>query len=432
MGMTLVEKLMARCAGEKRVKPGDEVTLEADRFLLGESDFYDLVVATRKQGMDKPARADRMAVALDQYMGDPDEARMERMQVVREYTRKWNIRPYYELGRGGIEPVLYPDGGLARPGDLVVTRNSELLSCGALGALALRIGRDEMFAAAHTGKIRVEVPNTVRLVFKGTPDPWLRGKDLGLYAYGLLRDRELQGKTVEFTGELLLQMDVAERLALASFARNLGARNMLIEPDEKTCVFTRARSDQHFDAVENDRNALFSEIIELNVSGLKPQAASPFQEDPVFPASKSRDLRIRQVILGTGGNGRMEDLRTAAALLREYRVKGNVRIVVIPGSQQVYLHAMEEGLMQIFVRSGALVGPPSSRFADQCHRMGLAPGERCISTSARFYEATEIPDGAEIIYANPAVAVASAVLGCLAEPFEMMRTVKRKPTGLTG
>ncbi len=433
MGMTLTEKILAAHAGLDEVVPGQEISVKVDRIFLEEESFSRVLEdpACSREGA-VPSGPERIVVAIDQSVGSCDPGRGDRVRRIRKVAGEWRIHPLYDLGRGGFENVIFPDGGLVRPGDLLVIGNGQRVGFGALGALAFRLEGEALVEAVCKGRITLKVPGTVRLVFRGKLNAWVGGKDLALEAFGLMGRSGAAGKVLEFSGEGVKNLEVAERLALAAFASNLEAVHILIEPDEKTRVFSSARCDRPFHFRTSDRDAGLDDILEIDAATIEPRLGIPFQPERVLSVSKARNMDISQVIIGTGGNGRIEDFRTAAMLLREYRIRRYIRLIVIPGSQQVYLHAMEEGLMQIFLRNGAHIGPPSSRYTDQCHLSGLAPDERCLTTSGKLYPVGDGGAGGEILYCNPAIAAASAVMGRVADPFEMMRIMKRKPTGIIG
>jgi len=430
MGMTLVEKIIAHHAGLDHLDPGQKVEVKVDRFLLRDHDFYKIVKAAIDQGLDKPPNNhQKIAVAIDQFISGKDHD-PGRISLIREYSNRWYIYNLYELGKGGIENNIFPDGGLVRPGDLIVTGDGSLRCLGALGALVFPLDTEAILRALFDGMITVEVPETIRVEFKGAVKRWVGGKDLAFKAMNILEQENICGKAIEFCGEGIKGLDIPERLAFCSSAINMEVDHLLVEPDEKTRIFARARSDRFFRGCRNEDEACFKRVVECECANLDPLVVYPFRNKKICKVLSVDKQRVDQVIIGGDGNGRIEDLRKAAALLREYRAKKRVRIIVIPGSQQVLLHAMEEGLIQIFVRAGAHIGPPSHRYTDQCHFQGISKGEVCLSTSGRFYSADEIGEDKEIIYCNPEVAAVSAVLGFISDPYEMLRTVKRMPTGI--
>ena len=429
MGMTLAEKIMAAHGGGGRAEPGLEVELSADRILLGERTVHRLLEEVRRSGREGAGGegASRVVALLDQFLGPLDGDRKTSFRELRTFARRLGFLHLYGMGRGGIEAVLYADGGMGVPGALLVADDPVSGLLGALGALVVVPTKAGLMGAVRTGGVSVQVPETFRVILRGKPGPWVGGKDLAIELYSLLGPRGASGRCLEITGEAVDHLPVHQRLALAAFAVNTGARHVLFEPDEKTITFARARSDTPFRPVHGDPDAFVADVVELDVGSMEPRVALGPRPEEVRPVPKARDLRLDQVVIGGNGNGRIEDLRAAAALLREYRVNPNVRLVLVPGSQQVLLHAMEEGLVQVFLKNGAHLAPPSSYYFDLCHRSGLGPGERCLTTAARIYPEEE---GVEILYANPEVAAASAVMGHVADPFEMFRAVKRKSTGL--
>lgn len=433
MGMTLIEKLVCKHAEIDAVAPGDQVSLRVNRYLFGEKGFFDLIQRAARARSKRPRTAGAIIVGIDQMVGIFDEARLERLEKIQEVARKWRIQRLYEWGEGGIETVLFIDGGLIRPGDLVAGGSAHMGAFGCLGALALHTDGKALFKAVMKGRYPLEVPETVRLVFHGAPGHWVNGKDFAIQALGIIEPGRLAGKAVEITGEAVRELDMPDRLALAAFAVHLGGCTILVEVDEKTEAFARARSDRYFKTLKSDPDASFAEEIDIDVDGLEPQIYLPSREERVIKVSRAENLKVDHVVIGTGGNGRIEDLRIAAGLLREHQINRNVHLVLIPGSQQVYLHAMEEGLIQLLMHTGTHIGLPSNIYSDLCHINAIVSEDcLCLSTAERIYGPQEIRAGQEVIYCNPAVAAASAVMGRVSAPFEMMRVVKRAPTGLIG
>ena len=348
MGMTLAEKIMAAHGGGGRAEPGLEVELSADRILLGERTVHRLLEEVRRSGREGAGGegASRVVALLDQFLGPLDGDRKTSFRELRTFARRLGFLHLYGMGRGGIEAVLYADGGMGVPGALLVADDPVSGLLGALGALVVVPTKAGLMGAVRTGGVSVQVPETFRVILRGKPGPWVGGKDLAIELYSLLGPRGASGRCLEITGEAVDHLPVHQRLALAAFAVNTGARHVLFEPDEKTITFARARSDTPFRPVHGDPDAFVADVVELDVGSMEPRVALGPRPEEVRPVPKARDLRLDQVVIGGNGNGRIEDLRAAAALLREYRVNPNVRLVLVPGSQQVLLHAMEEGLVQ--------------------------------------------------------------------------------------
>ncbi len=435
MGMTIAEKIIALRAGLDSVEPGQRVTVEVDRFLLSEPDLFGVLSLARSMGRTELTKESaRVVAALDPYIGmsaDGSGARAEAMCRIRLDWRSWGIGKLYDFENGGFGSLIFCDGGHVVPGSVVAVCRERYRSFGAVGALPVVLDVHSILEAMDSGKAAIDVPETVRVVVNGSLPHWSGGKDIALHAIGVLRQEMVRGRAVEFSGDAIKGLDLHQRLALTAFASNLCAQHVIVEPDHKTDVFIRARTDRYSQGIRCDEDAQYHEIIEIDASSIEPQVMIPPKDGVrVLKVSKTRDLKVHQVVIGTGGNGRIEDLRTAAALLREYQVSNRVKLVLVPGSQHVYMHAMEEGLIQIFLRSGAHVTPPSEHYSNQCHLMGIIEGERCLSTSGRIFREDGKAGSREILYCNPAVAAASAVLGYTVEPFSMIRAVKRMSTGL--
>jgi 3-isopropylmalate/(R)-2-methylmalate dehydratase large subunit len=430
MGMTLLEKILCLHSDRDSVEPGDEVVVEVDRFLLGERQFHDVAVRAGKRGVAALRAPGRVVAALDQVVAFPGDERLDRVATVKSYARKWNIHRLFGLGEGGMEYVLFTDGGFVRPGSVVVTGDRSLIACGALGALVIALDGEALVEAVMESRVTVKVPQTVRLTYRGRPGHWVGGKDFGIRAMAELKPEQVVGRALELGGDAVAALDMHERLAFAAFAVNTGASQVYMEPDEKTSAFARARSDRFFTARQNDPDARVADVVEASVNTMSPLVYIPSRPERIFKAAKVSDVKIDQVILGTACHGRIESLRSAAGLLREHPLRKGMDVILIPGSQQILLHGMEEGLIQIFLHNHAHIGPPSQQYSDLCHCAGLSGEGRCLSTTDRIYGPGEIVKGREVYYCNPAVAASSAVMGHITEPFEMIRTVKRQPTGL--
>ncbi|MFH2002009.1 MAG: aconitase family protein, partial [Planctomycetota bacterium] len=405
MGLTLTEKIISRHLGDKHVEPGQRVSIPVDRCLLGERCFYEVIRLSEQSGSVRPNFPETLVAALDQMAGACHRGRLEYIRLIREYARRWEVERLYEWGEGGIEIVTFADGGHVRPGDVVVSGESMNRSLGALGALVLAIDTAGLYQAVIDGRVEMVVPHTVRLVFRGTPNPWVGGMDYAIHIAGLLGMEYLQGKALEIGGEAIAALDMSERMAMAAFVTNLGAHNLIIEADEKTEAFVRARCDRNFLIPYRDVDAAYDEIIEIDVNNMGPQVFIPSRPERVVRVTKCHNMEIDKVIIGTGGSGRIEDIRLATALLREHLIHHEVGIVLIPGSQQAYLHAIEEGLIQILMQSGIHIGLPSGQYSDLCHLHGMAGDRmRCLSTSGYIYPPEAIAGDNEIVYCNPAVA----------------------------
>ena len=382
MEMTLVEKVIALHADRERVEPGDRVTVKADRFLLDAATFHDLGHLPRASKLVRPPNHhQKIVVALDQFVSGGPEDYIAFTRAVRDLAAAWRIHNLYDLGRGGIDTSIFPDGGLVRPGDIVVAGRSRLCALGGLGALVFTLEGEALLDSLMSGTLEVTVPSTYRVDIEGTLPRWVGGKDIAYRAMDTLEIGSLNGKALEFAGTTVRELDVPERLALSAAGANLPASQVLVEPDEKSRVFARARNDRFFRAYRSESGATFEEQVTWDATMLEPYLARPESDPMILPLRKAGDLTVHQVILGTGGNGRIEDLRAAAAILREYQVNSRVRCILVPGSQQVLLHGMEESLFPIFARAGVHIAPPSEGYADRCHLEGTSPDEVCLSTA---------------------------------------------------
>lgn len=419
--MTITEKILAEHAGLDRVRPGDIIEAKPDVILANDVTGPLAIREFRKTGRAKVADPERICFVLDHFAPCPDIRAARQCQVVREFSREQDIRQFHDVGRMGIEHALLPELGLIRPGSLVVGGDSHTCTHGALGAFATGMGSTDIAMAMAAGRLWFKTPESIRFTFHGELPPHVGGKDLILH---VLRTIGVDGalyRSLEFCGETVRGLSMDGRFTMCNMAVEAGAKNGIIAPDEKTVEYARAHGVNLDDSVlhQSDDDAEYLAEYEFDVSGMVPLAAYPHQPSNVREAGNDPDLRIDQVVIGSCTNGRMDDLRAAAAILRGRTVAPHVRAIIIPGTQAIYRQAVSEGLVEIFIAAGAAVSTPTCGPCFGGHMGILADGERAVSTTNRNFIGRMGSPTSEVYLAGPPVAAASAIAGYLAHPGEV-------------
>jgi 3-isopropylmalate/(R)-2-methylmalate dehydratase large subunit len=338
---------------------------------------------------------------------------------MREFAREQNIRHYYELGDGGVEHVILPEKGLVVPGDLVMGADSHTCTYGALGAFSTGVGSTDLGAVMATGMAWLKVPPTIRVEYEGELQPWVGGKDLILFTLGQIGVEGANYKSLEFAGEVIRNLPMDHRLTMANMAVEGGAKNGIVEPDDMTINYVSMTTTREPRMLKSDEGAAYDRVLKVRVDEMEPQVAFPHSPDNVRPISGVGLVQLDQVFIGSCTNGRLDDLRVAAAILKNKRVAKGTRLIVLPGSQLIYKTAIQEGLLETFVDAGAVVGPPSCGPCLGGHLGILAEGEKALSTTNRNFLGRMGHPNSEVYLASPAVAAASAVLGRIGSPEEL-------------
>ena len=445
MGSTLVEKIVAARSGRPHVSPGDKAAVEVDRVFCHGAALAALTArfplideSSGGSSGRKPAKPAAIVVAQDQFSGADPGGDPGLASRVRDLVREWGAGRYYELGRGGIPGVLFPEAGLVRPGGVVVGMDHRTAMFGALGALALAPAPEEFDRALMEGKLEVRVPETVRVILNGRLQRWVGGTDLGLHLLGALAGEDLAGKALELAGDAVASLGIADRFALADVLSEFNPACVIAEPDEKARVYARSRCDGQVPEVAGDADAEYVDEIEVDCRRIQPQvmlAAGTVKDAPQEPGrsvnmDRARGVAVKHAVVGGCRHGRLDDIRICAYFLRDYMVSEDVRLTVVPGSQQILVHAMEEGLVQIIIRAGAHVGVPSCRYMRNAIETAARAGEHCIATghcSAGKPDKT-VTDWTSI--ASPALATVAAVMGAVQTPLDLARNKPRMATGL--
>ncbi len=416
--MTLVEKILAAHSHKKRVSPGEFINVRVDLVMANDVTAPIAIKEFQRIGVDKVFAPQKVVMVPDHFVPNKDIASAEQAKLMREFAYEQQIL-YFEVGQMGIEHVLLPEQGLVLPGDVVIGADSHTCTYGALGAFATGMGSTDIAAAMATGDIWMKVPPTIKLIYHGEIGKWVSGKDLILYTIGDIGVDGALYSAMEFTGEAIDALSIDGRFTMANMAIEAGAKAGLFRVDNKTQLYVKHRAKRPYLVYEPDNDAEYSKVIEYDISAIKPQVALPHSPANTRPVGQVGDIEINQVVIGSCTNGRLEDLRIAAQILRRKKVHPRVRCIIIPGSQQVYLDALTEGLIEAFIKAGAAVSTPTCGPCLGGHMGVLAAGERCISTTNRNFMGRMGSPKSEVYLSNPAVAAASAIAGKITGPGEI-------------
>jgi 3-isopropylmalate/(R)-2-methylmalate dehydratase large subunit len=418
--MNLGERILANHSGKKGVRPGEFINAQVDLILANDITAPLAIREFQRLGVSKVFDPAKVVMVPDHFCPSKDIQSAEQAKLMREFAKEQNLI-YFEVGRMGIEHVLLPEQGLVLPDQLIIGADSHTCTYGALGAFATGMGSTDIAVAMATGEIWMKVPPTIRLVYHGKLPRWVSGKDLMLYTIGDIGVDGALYSVMEFVGEAITELSMDGRFTMANMAIEAGAKAGIFHVDEKTERYLREHCPSYQGKREQESHDVeeFARTIEYDVSRIEPQVAFPHLPSNTRPVSQVGEIEIDQVVIGSCTNGRLEDLRVAAKLLRERQVHPNVRCIIIPGSQRVYLDALREGLIEIFIRSGAVVSTPTCGPCLGGHMGVLAAGERCLSTTNRNFVGRMGSPKSEVYLASPATAAATAVLGRIASPEEI-------------
>jgi len=417
--LTLVEKILAEHSDNKEVSPGEFINVRVDLVLSNDITAPIAIREFKRLGVDRVFDPSKVVMVPDHFVPNKDIASAEQAKLMREFAHEQGII-YFEVGEMGIEHVLLPEQGLVLPGEVVIGADSHTCTYGALGAFATGMGSTDIAAAMATGDIWMKVPPTIRLVYHGNLGEWVGGKDLILHTIGDIGVDGALYSAMEFAGETIGALSMDGRFTMANMAIEAGAKAGIFGVDNKTQLYVKSRAERPYLVYEPDNGAGYSNVIEYDVSDMEPQVALPHSPANVRPVSQVGNIEINQAVIGSCTNGRIEDMRVAAQILKGRKIHPGVRCIIIPGSQQVYLDALVEGMLGVFIRAGAVVSTPTCGPCLGGHMGVLADGERCVSTTNRNFVGRMGSTKAEVYLANPAVAAASAVAGRIASPEEVL------------
>lgn len=416
--MNLAEKILSAHCGKPQVSAGEFVNVKVDMVLSNDITAPLAIREFEKLGVKSVFDPKKVVMVPDHFCPNKDIASAEQARMLQDFASRYGII-FFPVGEMGIEHVLLPEKGLVLPGDVVVGADSHTCTYGALGAFATGMGSTDIAVAMATGEIWMKVPHTLRFIFRGRPGKWIGGKDFILHTIGNIGVEGARYAAMEFTGEAISSLSMDGRFTMANMAIEAGGKAGLFEVDDKTLAYVKARAARAFKMYSPDKDASYSRTIEYDVTKMEPQVAFPHLPSNVRPVSQVGKIEIDQSVIGSCTNGRMEDLRLAASLLKGRHVKRRVRCIVFPGTQQVYLEALREGLIETFITAGAAVSTPTCGPCLGGHMGILAAGERAISTTNRNFVGRMGHTKSEVYLSGPAVAAASAVLGHIAGPEEL-------------
>lgn len=421
MGMTMTQKILAFHASTDMVRVGQLIKCKVDLVLGNDITTPMAINEFNKIGVDKVFDKSKIAIVPDHFTPNKDIKSAEQCKCSRNFAHEMEIENYFEVGRMGIEHALIPEKGLAVCGDIIIGADSHTCTYGALGAFSTGIGSTDMGAAMATGKVWFKIPSAIKFVLKGKLSPWVSGKDIILHIIGKIGVDGALYKSMEFTGDGIRNLSMDDRFTMANMAIEAGAKNGIFEIDEKTVRYVKEHSNRNYVIMKADEDAVYDEIIEIDLSKIRPTVAFPHLPENTKTIDEVGDINIDQVVIGSCTNGRIDDLRAAAKVLKGHKINENIRTIIIPATQKIYMEAMKEGLIEIFIESGAVVSTPTCGPCLGGHMGILAKGERAVSTTNRNFVGRMGHKESEVYLASPAVAAASAITGKISSPEEVMR-----------
>ena len=419
MGNTITEKILMAHTGLSEISAGQLINARVDIALGNDITAPIAIREFRAAGGKKVFDRDKVALVLDHFTPNKDISSAQQCKAVREFAMEHGITHFYEGGQVGVEHALLPEQGIVLPGDLVIGADSHTCTYGALGAFATGVGSTDLAAAMLTGELWFKVPSSIKFFVYGKMPKWVSGKDLILNIIGRIGVDGALYQAMEFTGETILNLPMADRLSMANMAIEAGAKNGIFAPDAITEEYVKPRARRPYKFYASDADAVYSQVIEIDAGKLEPQVAFPHLPSNVKGISQAGNVKIDQSLIGSCTNGRIEDLRIAAGILKNRKASSGVRLIVVPATPFIYRQALQEGLLEIFLNADAVISPPSCGACLGGHLGILAEGERSIATTNRNFVGRMGHPKSEVYLASPAVAAASAVLGRIASPEEL-------------
>lgn len=416
MGMTMTQKILAKKAGLSKVHPGQFIEASLDLALGNDVTTPVAIREFVRSGRQSVFDKDKIAIVPDHFTPNKDIKAAEQCKISRVFAREQDITNYFEVGEMGIEHCLIPEKGLAVPGDAIIGADSHTCTYGALGAFSTGVGSTDLGAAMATGKCWFKVPGAIKFVLTGKPQKWVSGKDVILHIIGMIGVDGALYQSMEYAGEGVAALSMDDRFTIANMAIEAGAKNGIFPVDDQTIAYVKEHASRAYDVVAADDDATYERVITIDLGALRPTVAFPHLPENTRTIDEVGDVKIDQVVIGSCTNGRMSDLRIAAGILRGKKVDRNVRTIVFPGTQAIYLQALEEGLIADMVKAGAVVSTPTCGPCLGGHMGILAAGERAVSTTNRNFVGRMGDPKSEVYLASPAVAAASALTGRIENP----------------
>jgi len=420
--MNITEKILAEHCNQEIVSPGEMIVANLDGVLANDVSAPIAIREMREMGYNKVFDPKKTYLVMDHFTPNANVKAAEQCKYVRDFAKQSDVDYFFDVGEMGIEHALLPEKGLVMPGQLIVGGDSHTCTYGALGAFSTGMGSTDIAVALATGELWFKVPESIKIVYNGKLPRFITGKDLILHTIGKIGVDGALYKSMEFTGEAITQLSMDGRFTMCNMAIEAGAKNGIVPPDEKTLEYIRRHNveNRNFKIFESDRDAKYSEVIEINVKDLDPVVACPSLPENTKFVNELKDIEIDQVIIGSCTNGRIEDLRAAAEILKGKRISRNTRTIIIPATQDIYLQAMDEGLIKIFIDAGAAVSTPTCGPCFGGHMGILAAGEKAVSTTNRNFVGRMGHPESEVYLASPYVAASSAVAGRITHPKEVI------------
>ena len=420
MGMTMTQKILAAHAGLESVTAGQLIEADLDLVLGNDITSPVAIHEIEKMNVDGVFHKDKIALVMDHFVPNKDIKSAQHCKCVREFACRHEITNYYDVGKMGIEHALLPEQGLTVAGDVIIGADSHTCTYGALGAFSTGVGSTDMAAGMATGKAWFKVPSAIKFNLVGRPSKWVSGKDVILHIIGMIGVDGALYKSMEFVGEGVKSLTMDDRFTIANMAIEAGGKNGIFPVDELAIQYMEEHSKRPYTVYEADEDAVYEEEYTIDLSALRPTIAFPHLPENTKTIDEiAEDVAVDQAVIGSCTNGRIDDLRCAAEILKGRHVKKGVRCIVIPATQKIYLQAVEEGLVKTFIEAGAVVSTPTCGPCLGGYMGILAAGERCISTTNRNFVGRMGHVDSEVYLASPAVAAASAVTGKISAPEEL-------------
>ncbi|MCK4904786.1 3-isopropylmalate dehydratase large subunit [bacterium] len=433
--MTITEKILAFHSGQKEVKPGQFILADVDIALGNDITAPLAIQEIEKLGKEALPHPEKVVLVADHFTPNKDKESANQCLKLKNFAQKFNVKNFFELGCGGIEHALLPEEGFIMPGRLIIGADSHTCSYGALGAFATGVGSTDLAFAMLSGKVWLKVPESIKFIYNGKLNNWVTSKDLILYTIGEIGVDGADYKAMEFEGEAIRKLSIDARLTMCNMAIEAGGKSGIIAPDEITLEYLKSIKSEissttttadgrnpksEMQLHKSDKDAKYVDIKEYDVSEIEPQVAFPHLPSNTKSVSQAGNIELDQVVIGSCTNGRLEDLRIAAEILKGKKVHPYTRTIIIPATQKIYLKALKEGLLEIFINAGAVVSPPTCGPCIGGHMGVLAKGEKCLATTNRNFVGRMGDSQSEVYLASPAVAAASAVKGKITHPEEVM------------
>ncbi len=430
MGYTIAEKILLKHTDKKDIKPGEFIEAKLDLCLGNDITAPLAIEEFKKAGFKKVFDKNKIALIPDHFAPAKDMRSANQCKILENFANEQSIKNYFEIGCMGIEHALLPEKGLLMPGFLVIGADSHTCTYGALGCYSSGVGSTDLGRAFIDGKCWFKVPQSIKFVYKGKPNKWVSGKDLMLYTIGQIGVDGALYAAMEFTGPVISKLPIDDRFSMSNMAIEAGARAGIIAPDEITIAYIKEVIKNNklktkinlkeIAQLHSDKDANYAKVYEWDVTDLEPQVACPHLPSNVKPVSQLKDVKVDQVVIGSCTNGRISDLRIAAKILKGKKVKEGMRLIVIPATQKIYSQAINEGLVEIFVKAGGVVSTPTCGPCLGGHIGILAEGETCIATTNRNFIGRMGSPKSFVYLSSPAVAAASAIKGSIAHPQEVI------------